>query len=153
MHNRNRFSPITLTVKRPVLHFILNSSFANSLFTYVVNHFLDRFLFVCTSVEKSRIYHFSVSGVSAILNISAFYNLDDFDSKFFCKIVITIIMRGNSHNSAGTVAHHNIIRNIHRNFFTADRIYSFKSFNANPSLIFNKLSTLKFCLFSTHIPI
>ena len=153
MHNRNRLSPITLTIKSPVLHFILNSRFADFLFTYVANHFFNRFLFISASVEKSRIYHFSVAGVSSFFYISALYNLNNFNSEFFCKVVITVIMRRHSHNCTGSVSHHNIIGNKHRNFLTVDRINSIKPFNTDSGLIFNKLSTLKFCFFSTRIPI
>ena len=41
VNNRNRLAPITLTVKRPVLHLVLNALFADAHFFKVLNHLCD----------------------------------------------------------------------------------------------------------------
>ena len=62
-------------------------------------------------------------------------------------------MCGNSHYSARTVAHHNVIGNKDRDFFTVYGIDRRKAFKAYACLVLNKLSSLKFRFFSAFRPV
>ena len=58
-------------------------------------------------------------------------------------------MRGNCHDCARTVTHHNVVGNIDRNFLAVCGVDRGKSFNANTGLILNELCTFKLGLLRT----
>ena len=58
-------------------------------------------------------------------------------------------MCGNSHNCARTVAHHNIIRYVYRNFFSVYGIYGAESVDSDARFVLYKLCALEFRLLCT----
>lgn len=58
-------------------------------------------------------------------------------------------MRRHCHNSTGAVTHHDIIRNVNRDFLAVDRIDGNESVDSDPRLVFDQLRPLKLGFFRT----
>ena len=153
VHDRDRLAPIALTVERPVLHLVLNTALAYSLLLEVVEHTLDRVLFVRIAVEEIGVYHTSVAGVCSILDIASLDNRDNINTEFTGKVVVALIVCGNSHDGARSVAHHNIVGDIDRYLGSGDGIYRADTVETNARLVLDELRTLKLGLFRTFLAV
>ena len=62
-------------------------------------------------------------------------------------------MCGNSHNSSGSVSHHNVVGDENRNFLTVNRIDGAYSRKLNTCFFLHKLGSLELCLLGTLFPV
>ncbi len=153
MNERNRFSPVSLTVKGPVLHLVLDTFFTDALFLKEPKHLGDRILLVRTSVKKVRIYHVAVAGISFGSYISAFYYLYDVYTEFLRKFPVTLVMRRYCHDRTRSVSHHYIVGDKDRDLFSVYGIDGTDTVKLNACLILDKLRTLKLCLLRALFPV
>ena len=143
MNYRDGLAPVSLAVERPVIHLILNALFADTLLLKIFRHLFDGFFFIRKAVEEAGIRHFAVAGICFLLNISALDDLDDVNAEFFRELPVSLIVGGDRHNGARSVAHHYIIGDIDGDFFAVYGIHSCKAFELYTGLFFNELSSLK----------
>ena len=145
MNDRNRLTPISLTVECPVFHFELYTCTANTLLRQFFQHLLDRIFLIRITIQELGVHHLTVTGIGFFRDISALDNLNNIDIKCLCKIVVTLVMCRYCHDGSGTITHHYIICNEDRNFLTINRINSLQALNLHTGLIFYQLGTFKFC--------
>ena len=143
MDKRDRLAPVSLTVERPVLHLILHAGLAAALCFEDSQHLCNGVFLVGNAVELAGIDHFSVTGIGFLFDIAALDDFDDINAEFLCEFVVTGIMRRNGHDRAGTVAHHNIVRDIDRDLLAGQRIDGSQAFDLDTGLILDELCTLK----------
>ena len=146
MNDRNRFTPITLTVERPVLHLVLDTLFADTLACEEFEHLCDRFLLGFDAVEEFGVDHFAVARVSSFFDVAALDDFDDVDAELLCKVVVAFVMCGNCHDRAGTVTHHDVVGDEDRDFLAVCGVDRGQTFDADTGLVLDKLGTLKFGL-------
>ena len=111
MNDRDRLAPVSLTVKCPVFHLVLNASFTNTLLLKLFQHALDGILLICIAIQEIGVDHLTVTCVGFFLNIAALDNRDDLFTEFSGKIIVTLIVSRYSHDGTCTITHHNIIGN------------------------------------------
>ena len=109
VNDRDRLAPISLTVECPVLHLVLNTLFAYTLFTQETEHFFDSVGLLLNSVKEFGIDHFTVTGIGLNRNVTALDDLDNINLELFGEVIVTLVMCRNSHNCTCTVAHHYIV--------------------------------------------
>jgi len=146
--DRNRLAPVALTVKRPILHLILNSALTDAFFGKIIYHFFDGILFIVHTVKEAGIYHFAVAGICRLIDISALYDFDNVYAEFLGEIIVAVIVSRHSHYCARAVAHHYVVGNINRYFPAVYGVYRGKAVNSDARLILDELSALKLCLFT-----
>ena len=147
MNDRYGLAPVSLTVERPVLHFVLNACLAYALFLKVFKHLCNGVFFIRHTVKEAGVDHFSVLRVCFLRYVAALDDLDYINSERLCKIVVALIVRRNSHNRARAVAHHNVIRYVYRNFLAVYGVYRADAVKPDTRLILYKLRALEFRLF------
>ena len=104
MHG-NGFPPIALTAKDGVAESVLNSSFPQSSGFYFLDGAVNGIFYV-QSVEEVRINQLAFLGVvRGDLEVAPANNFDHRKVKVACKGIISTVMRRNSHNRAGAIAH------------------------------------------------
>ena len=146
MNDRNRLTPVSLAVECPVLHLELNALFADALCAELLYHSFDRVLLICISVKEIGVDHFAVACISFNLNVAAADYGNNVNAKLLSEVIVSLVMCRNCHDSACTVAHHNVVRDINGDLLAVYGVNCCKALDANACLILNKLSTLEFCL-------
>ncbi len=149
MNYGDRLAPVALTVERPVLHLVLYTLLAKTLFLQVSDDLFDRVLLIGKAVEKIGVYHLTVTGVCLFLNVAALDDRDDVDAEFLCKLVVTLIVCGHSHDCACAVAHHNVVGDVYGHLLACEGIYAGYAVNTDTCLVLDKLCALKFTLLGT----
>ncbi len=130
INHRYRLAPIALTRKDPVAQFKVNFRPAETVFDGIVDCGLHA-VFLVHAVQERRIDVQAVFFKSLLGNVAAGQNLNNRQIKYFGKIIISLIMRRNRHDCAGTVAGQNIIRNKNGNLFAVKRVNGFYSLKLN----------------------
>ena len=153
MHDRDRLAPVSLAVECPVFHLILYTLLTDAAFFQFLKHAFDGILFICIAIQKFRVDHLAVAGVRFFLDVAAFDDLDNVDTKFLRKIVVSLVMCRYCHDRAGTVTHHYVICDKDRDLLAVDRIDRGQTVDAHARLILYKLRTLKLCFLCTLIAI
>ena len=160
VNDRNRLTPVSLTVECPVFHLELYTCTANALLGQLFQHLLDGIFLIIISVQEFGVHHLTVSGISFLGDVSALDYLDNIDVECFCKIIVTLVVCRYCHDSSGTITHHYIVCNEDRDLLAVDRIDCLQALNLHTGLVFYQLGTLKLgllrtlstiCLDSVHI--
>ena len=149
MNDRDWLAPVSLTVKCPVFHLILNASFTNALLLKLFQHALDGILLICIAIQEIGVDHLAVTCVGFFLNIAALDNLDNVDTKFLGEIIVSLVMCRYRHDRAGTISHHYIVCNVDRDLLAIYRVYALKSLDAYTCFLFYKLGSLELSLLRT----
>ena len=141
--DRDRLSPVSLTVERPILHLVLHAHLSDSLLLKMLQHTCNGILFIGKSVKEIRVDHLTVARVSRLGNVSALDDLNDINAEFLCKCIVALVVCRNCHDRACTVAHHHVIRDVDRNFLARNGIDRGQSLNTHACFLLDELSTLK----------
>lgn len=88
---------LPLTVKRPVLHFILDTAFADAVGGQPIDHARDGIRLVIQSVEEIGVYHLPFACISFFLHIAAPNDRNDINAELFGKGVVPLIVRRDCH--------------------------------------------------------
>ena len=153
MYDRDRLTPVSLTVKRPVLHLVLNACLADTALLQFLKHTLDGILLICIAIQELGIDHLTVAGVCLLLDVATLDDLNDVDAEFLCEIIVSLVMCRNCHDRACTVAHHDIVCDEDWNLLAIDRIDCCQSVDADTGLLLDKLCTLKLGLLCADITV
>ena len=126
----NGRSPISLARDSPIFQAIGNGGFAETFFLRDGRHFLDGLgaleaavgtgidqHAVVSHVWKGRLGHGFFRVVGNWKNHQA-----NFEFVLFCKLVVTLVVRGNAHDGARAVIHEDVVRHPEGNFFVVERI-------------------------------
>ena len=149
VHDGNRLSPVPLTVARPVLHFILDTAFADAVGGQPIDHARDGIRLVIQSVEEIGVYHLPFACIGFFLHIAAPNDRNDVNAELFGKGVIPLIVRRDCHDGARTVPHHHIIRDIDRYFPAVYGIDAPDALQSDAGFFLDQLCPLKLSLFLT----
>ena len=149
MNDRNRLAPISLAVKCPVLHLVLNTSFPNALLLQLFQHTMDGVLLIRIAIEEIRVDHFAVACIGFFLDVTALDYLNDINAKFLRKVIVSLVVCRYRHDGTGTISHHYIVCNIDRDLLAIYRIHTLKALNAYTGFLFYKLGSLKLCFLRT----
>ena len=153
MNDGNGLAPISLAVECPVIHLILNTLFADALFCKEFSHLFNGILLVCEAVEEAGVNHFAVARISFNVHIAALDDFDDVDAELLCEFIVSLVVCGNSHNCARTVAHHNVVGNINRDFLAVDGVGCSEAFKLNARLILDELRSLESGFLAAHLSV
>ena len=160
VNDRDRLTPVSLTVKCPILHLVLHAQFTDSALGQMLDHASDGILFVGKSVEEIGVDHLTVTGISLTGNVASLDHLYDINTELLSKGIVTLIVRGNCHDRTRAVAHHNVVGGINRDLFLGNGIDGGQPLNTNARLILHQLRTLKLgllrafltvCIQSVHV--
>ena len=143
VNERNRLTPVTLTVERPVLHLILYALVTDATLSEDLKHLMDGILLVGEAIEEAGVHHLAVAGVGLLRDVAALDDLDDIDTELLCEVVVTLIVCRNGHDRAGAVAHHDIIGDEDRDLLAGDRVDRGQTLDAYAGLLLHELCTLE----------
>ena len=143
VNERNRLTPVTLTVERPVLHLILYTLVTDATLGEDLEHLMDGILLVGETVKEAGIHHLTVAGVGLLRDIAALDDLDDINAELLREVVVTLIVCRNGHDRAGAVAHHDIVGDEDRNLLAGDRVDRGQALDAYTGLLLHELCTLE----------
>ena len=146
MYYRDRLTPVSLTVERPVLHLVLYALFAAAELCKYAEHLFDSVLLVCDAVQLTRIHHLAVARVGFLRDVAALDNLDYINAELLRKFIVTGIVSRNRHYSARAVSHHYIVGNVYRDLLAGNRVYAGKTVYLDTRLVLDKLCPFKFAL-------
>ena len=147
VNDRDGLTPISLAVECPVLHLVLHAHLTDALLGEVLDHARDGVLLIVKAVEEVGVDHLSVACVCAGGDVAALDDLNNVDAKLLCKRPVALVVCGNCHNSARTVAHHNVVGNVDRDLLARNGVDGGKTLDANTGLFLNELSALELGLF------
>ena len=153
MDQRNRLTPVSLTVECPVFHLVLDAGFTDAFLLKFFQHTLDRIFLIGISVEEFGVDHLAITCVSFLGDVAAFDDFNDINAEFLCKIIVTLVMCRHCHDRTCTITHHYIVCNVDRDFLAVYRIDALKTLDAYTCLVFDKLSSLELCLLGTLITV
>ena len=143
MNERNRLTPVALTVERPVLHLILYTLVTDATLGEDLKHLMDGILLVGEAIEEAGVHHLAVAGVGLLRDVAALDDLDDLNTELLCEVVVTLIVCRYSHDRAGAVAHHDIVGDEDRDLLTGDRVDRGQTLDAYTGLLLHELCTLE----------
>ena len=143
VNERNRLTPVALTVERPVLHLILYTLVTDATLGEDLEHLVDGILLVGEAIEEAGVHHLTVAGVGLLRDIATLDDLDDLNTELLCEVVVTLIVCRYGHDRAGAVAHHDIVGDEDRDLLTGDRVDRRQTLDAYTSLLLHELCTLE----------
>ena len=146
LDDRNRLAPVTLTGEYPVTQLVLHLGMADALFAQPLDHSRDSVL-NGLAVEKIRVDQNTgliLCGKGCLLDIlAAGNNLDNLTAELLCKLPVTVIVRRNSHDGTGAVAHQNIVGNENRDLLAVYWIDCGNAVQLNAGLVLIQLGALE----------
>ena len=140
---RDRLSPVSLTVESPVLHLELHACVSDALLFKDSDHLSDGILLVGKAVEVIGVYHLSVACISFLGDIAALDYFNDRDVKSVREIPVSLVVRGNCHDRARAVSHHYIVGDEDRDLLAVDGVDRLESLDLKTGLILDQLRSLK----------
>ena len=149
MDDWDRLAPISLAVESPILHLVLNAALADAELFKLFYSARDRVLLVRVTVEKVRIYHLAVAGVGFLSGVSALYYLDNINAELLCEVEVAGVVRGDRHDRARAVAHHNIVGDVDGDLLAGEGILRRETLKPYARLVLDELGALEFGLLRT----
>ena len=143
VNERNRLTPVALTVECPVLHLILYTLVTDATLGEDLKHLMDGILLVGEAIKEAGVDHLAVAGVGLLRDVAALDDLDDIDAELLCEVVVTLIVCRNGHDRACTVAHHDIVSDKDRDLLSGDRVDRGQTLDAYAGLLLHELCTLE----------
>ena len=143
-HDRDRFAPVTLAAEDPVTQFVIGLGVAEAI---LFQPGRDRFFRIgdFKAVQETAVDHLSGSGVSigGFFDVSAGNDFYDRQFEFLCEFPVAFVMRRDSHDRTGAVAHEYVVGGPDRNGPAGRRIDGAQTFQLDAGLLLRQFRTLK----------